>query len=109
MLELQASANDWLLMLLTLKLKLKIKKKPHSFNHNCNHYSLSEGERQQKKSTYPKRSSLFTQQFLQENAKVKVRRKKCDIRTSFEKADSNRSYKTWRSFINKLERLYWKK
>jgi hypothetical protein len=36
-------------MLLTLQLKLKIKKRPHSFNHNCNHYSLSEGERQKKK------------------------------------------------------------
>jgi hypothetical protein len=35
-------------MLLTLQLKLNIKKRPHSFNHNCNHYSLSEGERQQK-------------------------------------------------------------
>jgi hypothetical protein len=32
-----------------LQLKLKIKKRPHSFNHNCNHYSLSGGERQQKK------------------------------------------------------------
>jgi hypothetical protein len=40
-------------MLLTLQLKLKIKKRPHSFNHNCNHYSLSEGEWQQKKALVP--------------------------------------------------------
>jgi hypothetical protein len=33
-----------------LQLKLKIKKRPHSFNHNCNHYSLPEGEQQKKKS-----------------------------------------------------------
>ncbi len=29
--------------------QIKNQKKPHSFNHNCNNYSLSEGERQQKK------------------------------------------------------------
>jgi hypothetical protein len=28
--------------------QIKNQKKPLSFNHNCNHYSLSEGERQQK-------------------------------------------------------------
>ncbi len=62
MLELRASANDLLLKLLTLKLKLKIKKKPHSFNHNCNHYSLSEGERQQKKTFYGMTPLLILQE-----------------------------------------------
>jgi hypothetical protein len=41
-----------------LQLKLKIKKRPHSFNHNCNHYSLSGGERQQKKKKKKKNSFL---------------------------------------------------
>ncbi len=81
-------------MLLTLKVNLKIKKKhtPSITTVIITVYLKENGNK--KKSTYPKRASLFTQQFLQENAKVKVRRKKCDIRTSFEKADSNRSYKT---------------
>ncbi len=36
----------------------KFKKRPHSFNHNCNHYSLSEGERQQKKKKKIKQGAL---------------------------------------------------
>ncbi len=53
MLELLASANDLLLMLLKLKTKIKIFKKAKPLQHNCNHYSLSEGELQQKKYTNP--------------------------------------------------------
>jgi hypothetical protein len=48
MLELLASANDCLLMLLTLKIQINKLKKVTLLQHNCNHYSLFEGGWQQK-------------------------------------------------------------
>jgi hypothetical protein len=48
MLELLASANDCSLMLLTLKTQINKLKKVTLLQHNCNHYSLCEGGRQQK-------------------------------------------------------------
>jgi hypothetical protein len=42
--------SKWLIPNATnITTQIKNLKKPHSFKHNCNHYSLSEGERQQKK------------------------------------------------------------
>ncbi len=41
-------------MLLTLKTQIKIFFKATLLQHNCNHYSLYEGERQQQKSVYIK-------------------------------------------------------